>query len=139
MSNFDIVGSFIAALLSMVLGFIWYSEALFGARFRKEMGFSDEMMREKKKEGMKGMKKQISLGFIAEFVTALVFSYTFFIIGISSVGDALVVAFLAWLGFSATLQFGGTLWAGDSMSLFILNTSHRLASFVVIVLALILI
>jgi hypothetical protein len=133
---FDILGSVAAAIASMALGFFWYSDALFGVAWRADMGFSDEMMAVEKN---KGMAKQVILGFIAEFVTALVFSYFFYALGIINITQALTVAFWAWLGFSATLQFGEVLWARFSQKLFFINTTHRLLSFLLIATTLVLV
>jgi uncharacterized membrane protein YeaQ/YmgE (transglycosylase-associated protein family) len=134
--SFNIIGSLIAAVVSMALGMLWYSDALFGVKWRADMGFSDEMMAAEKS---KGMTKQIVFGFIGEFVTAMILSYFLYALGASSLGSALAVAFWAWLGFCATLQFGAVLWARSSYRLFWINTIHRLVSFLLIVVVLVLV
>jgi len=134
--NFNILGSVVAAVVSMALGMLWYSDALFGVKWRADMGFSDEMMVVQKK---KGMANTVILALITEFITALAFSYFFYELGIVDISGALVVAFWTWLGFSATLQFGEVLWARLSHRLFLINTGHRLASFLLIAIILMLV
>lgn len=122
---FNIMGSIVAAVVSMAFGFFWYSNFLFGRKWRNEMKWTDSQMMENKE---KGMFKVVVLGLLAEFATALVLSYFLFALGVVGILPSLVVAFWAWLGFSATLQFGEILWAKHSGSLFLINTSHRLIS-----------
>jgi len=130
---FNVLGSIIAAVVGMFFGFLWFSNFLFGKSWRAEMKWSDEEMEANKN---KGMTKEIILGLFAEFVTAMVFSYFLTTLGIVGVGPAMVVAFWAWLGFSATVQFGATLWAKHTMKLFLINTSHRLVEFLLIAIVL---
>jgi len=132
---FDVLGSIVAAVVSMALGFFWYSEALFGAKWRAEMNWTDQDAEEVKQ---RAMAKPVVLGLITEFVVAMILSYFFYRFSVMGIKEALSVAFLAWLGFSATLQFGETLWAKHSVSLFVINTSHRLVSLLLIALVLVL-
>jgi len=92
--SFDVLGSVAAAVVSMIVGVLWYSDALFGVHWRADMGFSDEMMEAEK---AKGMGQKIALGFVVEFVTAAVFSYFFYVLGTVDVVGAMIVALLAWI------------------------------------------
>jgi hypothetical protein len=129
----NILGSVIAGVVSMAFGFFWYSDSVFGKKWRKEMGITDQMTEEYKAQGYPGMKKQISLGLLAEIVTALVLSYIFYSLNVFDIWAGVKITFWLWLGFCATLQLGQVLWGKfpTPWNLFYINASHRLISLLV--------
>ena len=84
---------------------------------------------------MKNMKMAPTTSMIIGFVSALVVSCTlahFFIyMNIAGIADALMAAFLIWIGFVATVQIGPVLWENKPWKLFFLNTAYNLASLAV--------
>lgn len=121
--NVNYLAVLVAAIASMILGFLWYGP-LFGNMWKRLMNFTDK--------DIKNMKMAPKTSMIIGFVTALVISCTLahFLIymGISSVGDAIMAAFLVWLGFVATVQIGAVLWESKPWKLFFLNTAYNLVS-----------
>ena len=70
--NISYITAIIAAIISMGLGFIWYSPYVFGKIFMKETGMTPEKMEESKESGSQNMAKTYALSTILSVVTALV-------------------------------------------------------------------
>ena len=121
--NVNYLAVFVSAVASTVLGFLWYGP-LFGDMWKKMMDFTDK--------DMKKMKMTPKTSMIIGFITALVVSCTIahFLIymGISNVADALIAAFLIWIGFVATVQIGAVLWENKPWKLFFMNSAYNLIS-----------
>ena len=118
----------IAAIASMVLGFLWYGP-IFGKQWMKEMGFSKEKMDQSKKAGMTKSYALMAVGsLVMSFVlaNALVFASTY--LKASGVFAGLMVGFWNWLGFVAPVTLGSVLWEGKSWKLWFLNNGYYLVT-----------
>ncbi|OGK15699.1 hypothetical protein A2862_03005 [Candidatus Roizmanbacteria bacterium RIFCSPHIGHO2_01_FULL_38_41] len=120
--NINLVAVLIAAVISMVIGYIWYSQGVFGKDWMKMMGL--------KESAMKGdmAKKSMMAGFVAELLTAYILAHLINILGVITVPEALQLGFWLWLGFRATLEIGNQLWGGHPMKMFYINSGYRLVS-----------
>lgn len=112
----------VAAILNMVIGFCWYSKWLFGPSWLK--------YHKKGKE-----EKMSATTFVYAFITSLVIAYflAFFegYLGVTTVSDGMFVGFCLWLGFVATTQISAFLWEKQPWQLFIVHTSGKLLSLLV--------
>jgi hypothetical protein len=113
-----------AGIVAMGIGFAWYSPVLFGKRWLALSGVSPDTKGKSKEQ----MIKSTLIGFIAALVTAFVLSLFVNIAGATSMYDALLLAFLVWVGFTATIQVGVVLWEGKPWRLFLINTTHSFVS-----------
>ena len=113
-----------AAVASFIIGFAWYSPALFGRQWMKLMG-----MKTMGKKG--GMMKGMAL----EFAGALVLSYVLFhflrYAGAVTWMDGAVGGFWVWLGFFATAGLGMVAWERKPWSLYFINMGAMLVSLLV--------
>jgi len=115
------------AVLSMILGYLWYGP-LFGKAWMKEMGLTKEKMESDKKD----MGKSYGLMFVGSLIMAyvlahaLVFTSTYMQVSGSSAGVS--VGFWNWLGFVAPVTFGSVLWEKKSMKLWALNNGYYLVT-----------
>jgi len=126
--SISILGSIIAAIVSMMIGFAWYSDALFGKRWRSGLGWSDEYMSNMKERGMTGV---IIGGFLSEFVMAVILSFMIQLVGVFSAPQAMTLAFWIWLGFIATIQMGSVFWERRSFGFYLINSLYRLVTLLV--------
>jgi len=119
-----------AAASTMVVGFLWYSPALFAKPWMREMGLDPE-----DKAGAERMKKSAGPAYAGSMAAALVsaFILAMFLHEFRAGGLALgvLVGFHVWLGFVATVQFTGALFARQSMRLFAINTGYQLLCYLV--------
>jgi hypothetical protein len=125
----------VAAVASMALGFLWYGP-LFGKVFMTETGMTKESMTPEMK---RGMNKAYAINFVFEIITATVLSKLLLMLGITTVVGAWELVLLVWLGFAVSVELGNKLWMDKSWTLFFLNSSHRLVSYLIVTIVLILI
>jgi len=120
----------VAAISTMILGFIWYSPLLFAKPWTREMGYD---LNDKAK--MEEMRKSAGPAYAGSFVASLISAFTLALIlhGLQaqSLNFGLMASFHIWLGFVATVQFTGALFAKQSMKLFAINTGYQLVCYLV--------
>lgn len=120
----------VAAISTMVVGFLWYSPLLFAKAWMREMGYDPN-----DKARMEEMKKSAGLAYGGSFMASLLSAFTLALVlhGLRTEGlhTGLMLGFHVWLGFVATVQFTGALFAKQSMKLFVINTGYQLVCYLV--------
>ncbi|RJQ29890.1 DUF1761 domain-containing protein [Candidatus Parcubacteria bacterium] len=115
-----------ATVVSMVLGFAWYSQSLFGKAWLRAQGKSTEQLEAEKKG--KSMGKIFFLNFLAALLTAYVLGVFLGLLDARSVSGGVQVGFWIWLGFVGTVQFVNKLYSGESKEKFMIDTGYQLVS-----------
>lgn len=123
----DYLAVFVAAIVAMILGGLWYGP-VFGKPWMRMMGLT--------KESMKDMKMKPATAMALGFVGALVMAYVLAqllslagtIYGDLSLSAVLQDAFLVWLGFIAPVTLGVVIWEGKPWKLWLLNAGYYLVS-----------
>lgn len=129
--DINFVGVLVAAVASMVVGFLWYSPILFAKPWMKLMGYSGKNM----KSMQKGMGMQYGMSFVSAILTAFVLSLvmnmskSFF--HFDSLSTGFTAAAMVWVGFVAPVQLTDVLFAKKQWQLFYINTGYQLASLLV--------
>jgi len=119
---------FVAAVVVFIIGYLWYSPFLFGNLWMKLSNISIKDVNKSKK---KGMGKYLVSAFIALLVMAGVMELLLELTGYTDFFSGIVLGFLLWLGFQATVMLNSVLWEGKRVSLYLLNILHQLAALVV--------
>ena|SRR3990167_5758731 len=115
----------VAAIASMVIGAVWYSQSVFGKVWMKLTGKS-----------MKDMKKEdATKGYIVAFAASLVTAYVLAVMikifySATLVGGA-KVGILAWAGFVATTLAVEYVFEDRPQKLLLVNSGHILATMIV--------
>lgn len=118
----------VAGIVSMALGFAWYSPAILGKQWMKEKGYTSDVL----KKEQASMGKLYALSFVLGLVTAYVLSHVmtmssaFF--GYPMVQTGLTSAFWMWLGFMMPVQATGTIFGNKNWKLFGIDTGYQLLS-----------
>lgn len=118
----------VAAVSTMVLGFLWYSPLLFAKPWMREMGY-DPNDKEKTQEMQKSAGPAYAGSFVASIISAFTLALVFHAMRTDSLHHGLMASFHIWLGFVATVQFTGALFAKQSMKLFAINTGYQLVCY----------
>jgi hypothetical protein len=130
MHSLNWVAILVAAVSTMVVGFLWYSPLLFAKPWMREMGY-DPNDKAKTEE----MKKSAGRAYGGSFVASLISAFTLALIlhGLRAedVRFGIMASFHIWLGFVATVQFTGALFMKQSMKLFAINTGYQLVCYLV--------
>lgn len=114
---------FIAAILNMAIGFVWYSKWLFGRTWQK--------LSDLKEKDLKMKKGHFIYAFIISLIIAYFLSFFEGHLGVTNVSDGMFVGFLLWLGFVASTQISCVLWCKKPFKLFAINTGCKLLSYLV--------
>ncbi len=119
----------VAAIAAMVIGSIWWGP-LFGKMWMKENGF-DHMSDEQKAKAKKSMPaayiQQLILSFIHAWVLAILINRT----NASSIGAAVCLSLLVWVGFAFPEQYGKKLWGNSKWMMIFATLSGSLVTMVV--------
>lgn len=114
-----------AAVVSIVLGMIWYSPGVFGKAWMAGIGLGEERMNQLK---ARGMGRIYALAFLGSFIMAYVLAHFVAIWGVSDVFESFQLAFWTWLGFVATTMLGQVLWEGKTFKVYLINSVYYLAA-----------
>ena len=113
----------VAAILNMVIGFIWYSKHIFGKQWMHLAHVTEHDMNKN--------KTAILWAAVVSVVIAYFIAMAEMHLGITTVSDGMWLGFYLWLGFVATTQISGVIWRNKSYKLFFINTGCKLLSFLV--------
>lgn len=118
----------LAAVASMVIGFIWYSQMVLGKPWMKEKGFSAESLKKAQKE----MGKWYAVSFVAALITAYVLSHVIVMsenyFRYPSLQTGLTSAVWMWIGFIMPVQLTATIFGDKNFKLFGIDTGYQLVS-----------
>lgn len=118
----------IAGIVSMGIGFLWYSPMVLGKPWMKEKGYTSEGLKKAQKE----MGPLYGFSFLLSLLMAYVLSHVmtmaqnFFSYPALSTG--LTSAFWMWLGFIMPVQATATIFGQKNWKLFGIDTGYQLAS-----------
>jgi hypothetical protein len=118
----------VAAIASMVVGFLWYSPLLFARPWMVLMGYDPED-KAKLKEMQKGAAKMYALAFVASLVSAAVLAKIIAITTVNSAFYGMKIGFAVWLGFVTTVQLTQVLFAKQPAKLYLINTGYQLVCY----------
>ena len=120
----------VAAISTMLVGFLWYSPALFAKPWMKEMG-ADPNDQAKADELKKSAGPAYAGSLVASLLSAFVLALFLHWTRAEGAQVGAMTGFHVWLGFVATVQFTGALFAKQSMKLFTINTGYQLVCYLV--------
>lgn len=120
----DFVAILVAAIVSMAVGFIWYSKPLFAKAWLDEVGLTEEKLG-------KGPGIGFLWAFIAALVTAYVMAHFVQYTGAVTAGAGAATGFWIWLGFVATSLGMNMIFEQKSLKLFSINAGMQLANFII--------
>ena len=115
----------IAAVLAMVVGFVWYSKALFGKQWMKLTGVTEESA----KKG--NMPVFYGTMFVAVLVEALVLAHFIHYAGAYSLINGIKTGVWAWLGFVLTTSLANSMFEGRPMKLLYINAGYALVNLMI--------
>jgi len=122
-----------AGIASMAIGFLWYSKPLLGKQWMEAKGYTEESL----KEAQKGMGPMYLLSFAAALLTAYVLAHVMQLssvfYGYGAMQTGFTSALFMWLGFVMPVQLTNEIFGDTNWKLFAINTTHQLASLLVMV------
>jgi Protein of unknown function (DUF1761) len=127
-ANVNILAVLVAAALTFVLGWFWYSPVLFARQWMQAQGYTTERLEELKKRGMARAYLVSALCYLVmAYVVALFASYT----NSTTFAQGLWLGFLAWLGFAATIGLSTNVFSGKPIAAWVIDAGYQLAYLVI--------
>jgi len=118
----------VCAVATMVVGFVWYSPALFANPWMKLMGY-DPNDKAKIAEMQKSAGPSYALSMVASILTAFVLGKIISVAGAANAIDGLKIGMVVWLGFVTTVQFTNALFSRQRNRLYLINTGYQLVCY----------
>ena len=120
----------VAAVSTMVVGFLWYSPMLFAKPWTVLMGY-DPNDKAKMDEMRKSAGKSYAISFVASLVAALVLGKIIEVTSVQSPLYGMKIGFAVWLGFVTTVQLTAKLFGNQPTKLYLINTGYQLVCYLV--------
>ncbi|MEC7840530.1 MAG: DUF1761 domain-containing protein [Chlamydiota bacterium] len=111
---------FIAAIVNMVIGATWYGPKFLGDKWLEVHAFD--------RENLKAGPLSYLGAFIIGLIIATVFGAFLSFFKVTSIIGAMCFAFFIWLGFIATTQFSGVIWAKKPVGAYCIDVGFFLVS-----------
>ncbi|MDO8648865.1 MAG: DUF1761 domain-containing protein [Candidatus Peregrinibacteria bacterium] len=119
-----IVGILLAIVASYVVGFLWHGP-LFGKQW---LALNNIKAPAKEEMKFSMMLPGLSANFVMIFVQSAVLGRAFQLVSLANIGEALIIATIIWLPFSALLLVNIYAWGGKPVKLMVLDSGHALVS-----------
>jgi hypothetical protein len=129
MPDVNLVAVLVAAVVSFMIGWAWYSPMLFGNIWMKESGI--KMPAKITPEIKKQMMRSMSLGFLFAFLTNYIFARFLGSMNVYSAGDVVQLGFWIWLGFTLPVVMTGYLWENKTFHLVLIAAGQTFVSLLV--------
>src|SRR2546422_10580026 len=124
MTHVNALAALLAAVLTMVLGAVWYSPVLFAKQWMAAQGHTPEALEQMKR---KGRVRAYAVSFICYLVmahvVALLASYT----QAATFVQGLWLGFLLWLGFAATIGLTANMFSDNPLAVWVIDAGYQLA------------
>lgn len=117
-----LVATLLVGVLSMVVGFIWYSLQVFGTSWMEENKFKME-------EIQQGAGVGYAYTFLAALVTGFMLSFMVSYFVIETFVGVVGFTFAIWFGFVATTYVSNYVFTMKSFKLFLIDTGYYLVFF----------
>jgi hypothetical protein len=131
--NINVVAVLVAAVVSFLLGWLWYSPVLFANTWMKALGKTKEDIM---KGGKQAMFKGMGISFLQALIVAIGIAHFFNLGGGSSIGMAIETALVCWFAFVVMLDLVTRTYEQSNMTLFYVHVGYRLFEFIIIALIL---
>lgn len=119
--DINYIAFLVAGIVPMVVGFLWYGP-LFGKDWMALVGMTEE-------KAKAGSSRALSISIILSFVLSYVMHRILMALSAITMGDACMVAFMCWLGFSVTMTGMNVAYEGRPNKLLFLYAGYSLVTF----------
>ena len=126
----NLMAVLVAAIATMIIGFLWYSPLLFARPWMILMGY-DPDDKAKLQKMQKSTGKLYGIAFIASLISAFVLGKIIAVTTVNRIPYGLKIGFAIWLGFVMTVQLTDMLFGKKPTKLFLINTVYQLVCYLV--------
>ena len=116
----------VCGILAMGLGALWYSPMLLGKMWLVAVDKSEEELKQEFNP-----VKAYSISFIAQLVIAYVLATIMNSVGATTPQEGIRLAFMTWIGFTATTMTINMLFEGKTFKQFVVDGGYHLIVFII--------
>lgn len=116
---------FIAGLVPMAIGMLWYSPLLFAKKWMSLVGKTEEEIRKE------GRGKAYALSLVTSMIMAFVLEYFVMYTGSFDMRSGMRLGFIVWIGFVATTSYASVLFESRPKGLYLINAGYNLVSLLI--------
>jgi uncharacterized protein DUF1761 len=120
----------VAAVSTMVVGFLWYSPMLFARPWTRLMGY-DPDDKAKMAEMRKSAGPSYGISLVASVLSAAVLAKVIQIATVNTPLYGMKIGLAVWLGFVTTVQLTNALFSRQPAKLYAINTGFQLVCYLV--------
>ena len=118
----NLVGIMLATIAAMVVGFLWYSNSMFGKEWRELVGLEEDVLKNSKAK----MPLLFGASALAFVVMAYVLAHVLSFMDATTTYEGVQTGFLMWLGFVATSMLVNILYQNRKLKLFFIDSFYML-------------
>ena len=126
----NVWAALVAALATMVIGFLWYSPLLFARPWMVLMGY-DPNDKAKLAEMQKSAGPMYAMSLVASVLSAAVLGKIIAIATVNTAVYGMKIGLAVWLGFVTTVQLTNALFSKQPVKLYAINTGYQLVCYLV--------
>jgi uncharacterized protein DUF1761 len=130
MSDVNLLAVLVAAIAAMVVGWLWYSQNMFGKQWMHAIGVNPH-----DEAAMAHLKKNAKSAMVSMFVGALVMAFVLAMfssrMSAQTVGGGMEMAFWAWLGFAMPMKVGDIMFNNRNRKLLWIDGAYQLVNFLI--------
>ena len=124
-SDIKFLAVLVGAIISMAVGFVWYSKPVFGTIWMRLSGISQDQV-----EGGAGIGYLWT--FIGSLVATLVLSLLILTMGSTTFVEGLMAGVLVGVGFAATATLANSVFEGKNLGAWLINAGYQVMSLAII-------
>ncbi len=121
-THINFLAVLVAAVLTFIIGALWYSPVLFGKQWVKVHGYTEADMAEMQR----GVARTYSISFLCYVFMAFVLSILVALTGVASFIQGMWLGTLVWAGFVFTIGLTGNLFSKAAIGAFLIDTGYQL-------------
>lgn len=118
----ELLGIALSVVASMVIGGLWYSPLMFGALWMREIGLTEEQMKNARITPMQAMAFAIALGAVFALLMNVLFTW----IGVRTIGQGALLAGVCAATFYAVPLLIHSVFEDSSKKVWAIYASHEL-------------
>ena len=132
MISFEVnwIGVVVVTVIGMVVGFVWYAPRVMGNRWMAYVGTTEADL---KARG--GRVVALISNLIGSALTAYVIAIHLQMIGITGIGEGIVLGLIVWIGFMFTTSWVGNVFEKRPIGLTVLNNLYYSITFMLMAIA----
>ena len=125
LGNINYLAVLTATFITMILGALWYSPILFGNKWMKLMGFTEEQLKED------GSAKEMMISVVTSLIEAVVLASLILMTGADTIFQGIHLGAMIGIGIIAMVNLSNAMFNRVPLKLWLIGSGYRLVYFMI--------